>query len=34
MELDQVRLLVLQAAQIIDNGGPKSAKKEVGYSLQ
>ena len=29
MELDQVRLLVLQAAQVIDSGGPKLAKKEV-----
>ena len=34
MELDQVRLLVLQAAQVIDTGGPKSAKKEVRHSLQ
>ena len=28
MELDQVRLLVLQAAQVIDSGGPKLAKKK------
>ena len=33
MQLDQVRLLVLQAAQIIDYGGPKIAKKEVSHSL-
>ena len=33
MELDQVRLLVLQAAQVIDSGGPKPAKKEVSYLL-
>ena len=32
MELDQVRLLVLQAAQVIDSGGPKLAKKEVSKS--
>ena len=32
MELDQVRLLVLQAAQAIDSGGPKLAKKEVSVS--
>ena len=31
MELDQVRLLVLQAAHVIDSGGPKLAKKEVSY---
>ena len=29
LELDQVRLLVLQAAQMIDSGGPKLAKTEV-----
>ena len=31
MELDQVRLLVLQAAQVIDSGGPKLAKKSELY---
>jgi len=33
MELDQVRLLVLQAAQAIDSGGPKQARKEVSFLL-
>ena len=33
MELDQVRLLVLQAAQVIDSGGPKLAKKEVSCCI-
>ena len=34
MELDQVRLLVLQAAQAIDSGGPKLARKEVSFVHQ
>ena len=33
MELDQVRLLVLQAAQVNHSGGPKLAKKEVSCCI-
>ena len=33
MELDQVRLLVLHAAQVIDSGGPTLAKTEISYII-